>query len=113
MKVLKPRAALLSDYEVLKVLKDMEAEQKQRSQDAKDRKTSISSSSHTALAEPAQASAPAPGGEDDEWMQQVPENLRTIQYEVSLGASFIFQHTYQLTFPADNRLSLPGHSTVR
>ncbi|EPQ26570.1 uncharacterized protein PFL1_05891 [Pseudozyma flocculosa PF-1] len=68
MKVLKPRAALLSDFEVLMALKDMEADQIQRSQLVKAQKatTEVQESIYQ---------------DQEEWLEQVPENLRTIQYE--------------------------------
>ncbi|KAN0063281.1 hypothetical protein ACQY0O_004445 [Thecaphora frezii] len=68
MKVLKPRAAMLSDFEVLVALKDMEAEQVSRSQAVKARKGS--SQVQESIYQ-----------DQEEWLEQVPENLRTIQYE--------------------------------
>lgn len=64
MRVIKARAALLSDYEVLQLLKDSEAEQKE---DARIRKESG-----------------ADLAEDD---NEVPTNLRTIQFETITSLS--------------------------
>lgn len=80
MRILKARSALLSDFEVLKVLKEMEAEQQER----------LNSTSHISeISEDAdaQANPTARGDEDDLWLSKVPENLRTIQYEVSSRAT--------------------------
>ncbi|KAJ1028707.1 hypothetical protein NDA16_001873 [Ustilago loliicola] len=74
MRILKARSALLSDFEVLKVLKEMEAEQKGR----------LNSTSHISEINEdtdAQDQPTAKGDEDDLWLSKVPENLRTIQYE--------------------------------
>lgn len=67
MKVLNARTALLSDYEVLSLLQEMEADQQQGNE---------------------RSSRIAEGDADDaekrlvEKMAKVPQNLRTIQYEV-------------------------------
>jgi len=64
MRVIKARAALLSDFEVLQLLKDCEAEQRE---DARHRKESSADSA-----------------EDD---NEVPPNLRTIQFETITSLS--------------------------
>lgn len=79
MRILKARAALLSDFEVLKVLKEMEAEQKTRVKSA----PHISEINEESDVQGQNAST-AKGEEDDVWLSNVPENLRTIQYEVSV-----------------------------
>ncbi|PWN18781.1 hypothetical protein BCV69DRAFT_233772, partial [Microstroma glucosiphilum] len=67
MKVLNARTALLSDYEVLSLLQEMEADQQQGNE---------------------RSSRIAEGDADDaekrlmEKMAKVPQNLRTIQYEI-------------------------------
>lgn len=56
MRIVKTRAALLSDYEVLQLLRDTETRQRE---------------------------AARPDNEDAEaWMKAVPPNVRTIQFEV-------------------------------
>ncbi|PWN46927.1 hypothetical protein IE53DRAFT_390933 [Violaceomyces palustris] len=70
MKVLKPRSALLSDFEVLSTLREMESEQKVKIQNAK-----------LVYEEKLRNGQATPGTEDDEIWAQVPENLRTVQYE--------------------------------
>lgn len=66
MKILNPRSALLSDYEMLSLLREMDEEQHQAVGD--------NSSLGWALAEE----------KVEEAMKKVPDNLRTIQYEVRL-----------------------------
>lgn len=78
MRILKARSALLSDFEVLKVLKEMEVEQKDRVKTT----SHISEIADQSDAQGAKAALPK-GDEDDVWLSKVPENLRTIQYEVS------------------------------
>lgn len=78
MRILKARSALLSDFEVLKVLKEMESEQKIRGSVAP-QITHIDEDD-----EDARRNATTSKVEDDDaWLSKVPENLRTIQYEVS------------------------------
>lgn len=79
MRILKARSALLSDFEVLKVLKEMESEQKAQVNGA------IELSEADDMSEDAlrNASTTKSDGDDDSWLSKVPENLRTIQYEVS------------------------------
>lgn len=78
MRILKARSALLSDFEVLKVLKEMESEQRTRGTSAP-QITQIDEEDEDAL-----RNASNPKVEDDDlWLSKVPENLRTIQYEVS------------------------------
>lgn len=72
MKVLNPRSALLSDYEVLSLLQEMEADQQKGA-------SSSSSSRPTDEAESKMV----------EKMAKVPQDLRTIQYEVSIHPPFI------------------------
>ncbi len=74
MRILKARSALLSDFEVLHVLKEMESEQRARVKPS----TQTQEGEHKIKAEGDQ---PANGEEDDVWLSNVPENLRTIQYE--------------------------------
>lgn len=76
MRILKARSALLSDFEVLKVLKEMEAEQKDRLRST----TQIEEVTEKPDAQEANVS-PNKLEEDDVWLSKVPENLRTIQYE--------------------------------
>ncbi|SPO24769.1 related to RPC17 - RNA polymerase III subunit C17 [Ustilago trichophora] len=76
MRILKARAALLSDFEVLKVLKEMEAEQKTRVKSA----PQITETNEESDVQGQNAHI-AKGEEDDVWLSNVPENLRTIQYE--------------------------------
>lgn len=66
MKVLNPRSAFLSDYEVLMLLEEMEAAQ----QGVGSSKAGLDVTSRT--------------GEKklEDSLRKVPENLRTIQYEV-------------------------------
>ena len=81
MRILKARSALLSDFEVLKVLKEMEAEQK----DGLNHTSHISEINND---KDAHGQPIAKGDEDDLWLSKVPENLRTIQFEVSVFALF-------------------------
>ncbi|EST07561.1 RNA polymerase II, Rpb4 [Kalmanozyma brasiliensis GHG001] len=76
MRILKARSALLSDFEVLKVLKEMESEQKTRGSVAP-QITQIDEDDEDAL----RNATASQGEEDDVWLSKVPENLRTIQYE--------------------------------
>ncbi|TKY86743.1 hypothetical protein EX895_004383 [Sporisorium graminicola] len=76
MRILKARSALLSDFEVLKVLKEMEAEQKARVQTAP-KISEINDDSDDAL----RNTSSFKPDDDDGWLSNVPENLRTIQYE--------------------------------
>lgn len=76
MRVLKARSALLSDFEVLKALREMETEQRVR----------VNGTAQVSELEDEskpQSAAAVKGEEDDVWLSNVPENLRTIQYEVS------------------------------
>ncbi|WFD41775.1 hypothetical protein MPSI1_000411 [Malassezia psittaci] len=57
MRIIKARAALLSDYEVLQLLQDTQAQQRSATRSGDD--------------------------EQDAWMKAVPPNVRTIQFEVS------------------------------
>ncbi|SOV04350.1 related to RPC17 - RNA polymerase III subunit C17 [Ustilago sp. UG-2017a] len=74
MRILKARSALLSDFEVLKVLKEMEAEQR----DGLNHTSHISEINND---KDAHGQPIAKGDEDDLWLSKVPENLRTIQFE--------------------------------
>ncbi|SNX83309.1 related to RPC17 - RNA polymerase III subunit C17 [Melanopsichium pennsylvanicum] len=76
MRILKARAALLSDFEVLKVLKEMEFDQKNRVKLAS-QITQIDDDSDVQD----QNALTAKGEEDDVWLSNIPENLRTVQYE--------------------------------
>ena len=78
MRILKARSALLSDFEVLKVLKEMEEEQKNRAMST----TQGARIKNDQDGQNADAS-PSKREEDDLWLSKVPDNLRTIQYEVS------------------------------
>lgn len=78
MRILKARSALLSDFEVLKVLKEMEEEQKTRVKTASQKNRAKEESDMQQ-----EDASLAKGEEDDLWLSSVPENLRTIQYEVS------------------------------
>ncbi|WFC97690.1 hypothetical protein MYAM1_000409 [Malassezia yamatoensis] len=60
MRIIKARAALLSDYEVLQLLQDTQAQQRSATRTGDD--------------------------EQDAWMKAVPPNVRTIQFEVSSSA---------------------------
>lgn len=58
MRIVKTRAALLSDFEVLQLLRDTEAKQRE--------------------------SARSDDTSGDGWMKAVPPNVRTIQFEVGV-----------------------------
>lgn len=96
MRILKARSALLSDFEVLKVLKEMESEQKARVHTAP-KISEINDDSDDALRNTATSKA----DDDDVWLSNVPENLRTIQYEVSSSLTReTARNTLRLTDPA-------------
>ncbi|PWZ00680.1 hypothetical protein BCV70DRAFT_199948 [Testicularia cyperi] len=80
MKVLKPRAALLSDFEVLRVLKQLEQEQQDRTAKAHE-----PASEDGATRDQLQTQ----GEDDDVWLTKIPENLRTVQYETISALSQI------------------------
>lgn len=86
MRILKARSALLSDFEVLKVLKEMESEQKARVKPLVESSQVVKDDDD----DDALRNASVPTVEDvddDSWLSQVPENLRTIQYEVSASCT--------------------------
>lgn len=69
MEVSNPRSALLSDYEVLRLLRDVEQQQKNQQEQQQQ--------------QPLGTTTPASLDRSDEWMRAIPENLRTVQFEVS------------------------------
>lgn len=77
MKVLNARSALLSDYEVLRLLQEMDEEQHQSA-------ASIELAEDDDHAMQAHRDAKV-----EEALKKVPDNLRTVQYEVSSGGGSI------------------------